>query len=204
MEKPSENEEKEYNRFQWFIFVVLIPLIFTIAIVLIVLTVAGVNVLDEGKKIGEKLPFVSSMVNKGDNEKGKAESTVQYEKKLTELEAEIDKNQDEIMKLEEMVDSRDQTIERNELEKEQLQKQIDELQGSQDDSKQAFNEIIRTYETMSAKKAAPIITKLGDDEAVKILSSIKADTLAGIMEQMEPEDAARLTNKLAESSTQEN
>lgn len=199
MEKIIENEEKQYNRFQWLLFVVIIPLFFTIAIVLIVLTVAGVNVIDQGKKVGEKLPFVSGTFEK-EEKKDKVQSTVEFKKKINDLQAEIEEKQEEVFKLEDIIAGRDQTIERNELEKQQLEKELEELRAAQDDSKRAFKDIIRTYETMSAKKSAPIITKLGDDEAVKILSSIKADTLASIMEQMKPEDAARLTNKLTVNS----
>lgn len=203
MEKTTiENEEKQYNRFQWLLFVVIIPLFFTIAIVLIVLTVAGVNVIDEGKKVAEKIPFVSGIFSK-EEKKDKVQPTLEFKKKINDLQAEIEEKQEEAFKLEDIIAGRDQTIERNELEKKQLEKEIEELKAAQDDSKRAFKDIIRTYEMMSAKKSAPIITKLGDDEAVKILSSIKADTLASIMEQMEPEDAARLTNKLTVNSRQE-
>lgn len=203
MEKTIENEEKQYNRFQWLLFVVIIPLFFTIAIVLIVLTVAGINVIDEGKKAGEKIPFVSGIFDKEEKTE-KVQSTVEFEKKITGLQTEIDEKQEEVFKLEDIIAGRDLTIERNELEKQQLEKEIEELRAAKDDGKRAFKDIIRTYEMMSAKKSAPIITKLSDDEAVKILSSMKADTLASIMEQMEPEDAARLTNKLTVNSRQEN
>ena len=42
--------------------------------------------------------------------------------------------------------------------------------------KSNFKEIVSTFETMSAKKAAPIITRMKDDEAITILSSLKPDT----------------------------
>ncbi|RFU68861.1 MotE family protein [Bacillus sp. V59.32b] len=196
MDKPTiENEEKRYNKFQWFVFVVLIPTLFTIAIVWIVLSVAGINVL---KVAEEKIPFIAE----SNKEKEKAQSSVQLEKQIGELEAKIQDREEETSKLEDLIDSRDEAIQRSELEKEQLEKEIEELRIAQDEDKLAFKDIIRTYETMSAKKSAPIITELGDDEAVRILSNIKADTLASIMEQMNPEDAARLTKKLTVNSEQ--
>jgi flagellar motility protein MotE (MotC chaperone) len=195
----DENEEKKYNKFQWFLFVVLIPLLFTVAIVCVVLSVAGINVLEAGKSVGEKIPFISGS---NDGNKEKAKSTSQFQKQIADLEAKIKDRKAEVTKLEDLVDSRDQTIQRNDLEKQQLEKQIEEVRAAQEQNKLAFKEIVRTYETMSAKKSAPIITKLGDDEAVKLLSNIKADTLAGIMEQMKPEDAARLTKKLTINSEQ--
>ena len=61
--------------------------------------------------------------------------------------------------------------------------------------------MIKTYETMSAKKAAPIITQLNDKEAMTILANIKSDTLAAIMEQMNAVDAAKYTSLLTDTSS---
>ncbi|CAH0346188.1 hypothetical protein [Bacillus sp. CECT 9360] len=198
MDKPTiENEEKRHNKFQWFVFVVLIPTLFTIAIVWIVLSVAGIDV---GKVAEEKIPFIAE----SNKEKEKAQTSVQLEKQIGELEAKIQDREEETSKLEDLIDGRDEAIQRSELEKEQLEKEIEELRIARDEDKLAFKDIIRTYEMMSAKKSAPIITELGDDEAVRILSNIKADTLASIMEQMTPEDAARLTKKLTVNTEQNN
>ncbi|MDQ0217073.1 hypothetical protein ELQ35_08920 [Peribacillus cavernae] len=198
MEKTTlESEEKQYNKFQWFLFVVFIPLLFLIVIISIVLTVAGVNVFEEGKKAGENLPIISGLF---DEKEQKMPSIDRFEKKIGDLETEKRDSEAEIAKLEELIDSGDQTIQRTELEKQQLEKEIEELRAAQDENKRAFKDIIRTYETMSAKKSAPIIAQLEDDEAVKILSGIKADTLTSIMEQMKPEDAARLTMRLTINS----
>lgn len=198
MDKTTiENEEKTYNKFQWFVFVVFIPALFTIAIIWIVLSVAGIDVL---KVAEDKIPFIAE----SNKEKEKAQTSGQLEKQIGELEAKIEDSEEETAKLEDLIDSRDEAIQRSELEKEQLEKEIEELRIARDEDKLAFQEIIRTYETMSAKKSAPIITELGDDEAVRILSNIKADTLASIMEQMDPEDAARLTKKLTVNSEQNN
>ena len=43
------------------------------------------------------------------------------------------------------------------------------------------------------KKAAPIITQMNDNEALKILSSLKPATLAAILEKMNATDAAKYT-----------
>jgi flagellar motility protein MotE (MotC chaperone) len=78
---------------------------------------------------------------------------------------------------------------------------MNQLKDSQNNSKQAFKDIIRTYETMAPKRAAPIITEMNDEDAVEILSSMKAATLAKVLEQMTTADAARLTKKLTEQSS---
>jgi flagellar motility protein MotE (MotC chaperone) len=91
-------------------------------------------------------------------------------------------------------------MEKFQLEKDRLLQEIDDLQAIQAENKRAFKDIVRTYETLSAKKAAPIITKMTNDEALKILTNIKAETLAGILENMQPEDAAKYTQLLTNVS----
>ena len=46
---------------------------------------------------------------------------------------------------------------------------------------------------MSAKSVAPVIVKMTDAEAIRILASLKPDTLAAVLEKMSPEDAAKYT-----------
>ena len=198
----DEFEESKISKFQWFL-LIFIPLLFAVVVALIVLTVAGVDVVHKAKEIGDKIPFTESLSSDGD-EKEKKEATneaVQDSKKLAELEKKITEKDKEIKKLEDIIDTRDQSVEKAEAEKQQLQNQIKELQKSQDASKQTFSDLIRTYETMAPKKAAPILTEMGEADAVKILSSMKADVLADVLEQMAAADAARLTKKLAEQSS---
>ncbi|WP_108669689.1 MotE family protein [Peribacillus acanthi] len=190
-------EKKTYNKFQWFLFIVIIPLLFTVALALIVLTVAGVNVFELTKKYGSHVPFLSS------HEKEDSPSIKEFQSKIVELEAEIIDREELVSKLESIIESRESDIENLEADKQLLEEEIIQLQGAQEDNKKTLKDIIKTYETMSPKKAAPILTALTDEEAVKILSNLKADTLSSILEQMEPEDAARLTQQLTVHSENE-
>ncbi|RFU71288.1 hypothetical protein D0469_01905 [Peribacillus saganii] len=199
MDKTLENEEKPYSKLQWFLFIVVIPLFFTITITLIVLTVAGINVFEAGKEYGQKIPFASALFK----EEEATKSTEDLEKRIIDLKAEMEDRQAQIEKLEGLIDSRDKEAERAELEKQQLEKEIAELTAVKDENKLAFKDIIQTYETMAPKKSAPIISELKEEDALKILSTISSDTLASILEQMEPADAARLTQKLTVQSEQD-
>lgn len=200
MDKAVEQkEEKKYNRFQWFLMAFLIPLIFAVAVALIVMTFSGVNVFEKSKEIAEKIPVVSGWV-----ENKKEPSTEEIEKEMIDLEAEVKDKEAELDQIETKMGNKDQEIERLQLEKGQLELQIDELTAIQEENKRAFKDIVRTYETMSAKKAAPIISKMSDAEALKILTNIKAETLAAIMENMSPEDAAKFTGLLTNESAGEN
>lgn len=192
MDKVAEElETKKTSRFQSFIYVVLIPLLFTITVALIVMTILGYNVFELTKEYGQKIPFVSSMISDDASDSAK-----DIETNMIELEAEIKDREAKITKLETELESKDQEISRAELEKERLQEEIDELTAMKEENKRAFKDIVKTYETISAKKAAPILSQMSETEALQILTNLKSDRLAEIMEKMEPEDAARYTELL--------
>jgi flagellar motility protein MotE (MotC chaperone) len=202
MRKKSESnelKESKISKFQWFL-VIFIPLIFAVTVALIVFTVAGVDVVKKAKEMSAKIPFIES--DQKDEENGKsANNDEKVSMKLEKLETDIDNKEKEIEKLEGIIDTRDKAIAKAEAEKQQLQTEMNQLKDSQNNSKQAFKDIIRTYETMAPKRAAPIITEMNDEDAVEILSSMKAATLAKVLEQMTTADAARLTKKLTEQSS---
>ncbi|MFJ7976402.1 MotE family protein [Peribacillus sp. NPDC096379] len=200
MKKIDETEHVESNKFQVILFSVLIFLLFTLLVLVIYLSFTGTNVFKKSKEFSEKIPFVSQLLDKND-EKDPNTSTENFQEKVVDLEAEIKDHQSEIKKLESLIDSRDKQLERNELEKQQLEMEIEELRSAQEINNRAFQDIVKTYETISPKKSAPIISKMGDEEAIKILSSIKTDKLAAILEQLTPDDAARFTKLLASKSS---
>ena len=204
MRKKSESngleelEKSKISKFQWFL-VIFISLIFAVTVALIVFTVAGVNVVEKAKVMSEKIPFIESD-HKNEEKGNPAKENEKVSMKLEKLETEIENKKKEIDKLEGIIDKRDKAILKAGAEKQQLQTEMNQLKDSQHGSKQAFKNIIRTYETMAPKKSAPIITEMNDDDAVEILSSMKAATLAKVLEQMTTADAARLTKKLTEQS----
>jgi flagellar motility protein MotE (MotC chaperone) len=191
----EELEEKQVNRFQWFLYVIAIPALFAIVIALVVLSFAGINVFQTASELGAKIPFVSGLVKEE-----KQPSLEEYEKDIIDLEAEIQDREAKMEQLQGKIESKDTAVKRLELEKTQLQKQIEELLAIQEENKRAFRDIVKTYESMSAKKAAPIIAEMETDEAVKILTNIKAESLASIMEKLPAEDAARYTELLTNES----
>ncbi|WP_210363821.1 hypothetical protein [Bacillus sp. REN3] len=191
----EEKENQRENRFQWFLFVIVIPTLFAIVIALVVLTFAGINVFQTAKDIGAKLPFVSKMV-----EDTKQPSIEEYEKNIIRLEAEIKDGEAKMEQLQSKIESKDLQVERLELEKSQLEAQIEELTAIQQDNKRAFREIVKTYESMSAKSAAPIIAEMKNEEAVRILTNIKPDALAAIMEKLPAAEAAKYTEMLTSES----
>lgn len=191
----EEKEERPVNRLQWFLFVIAIPALFAIVIALVVLSFAGINVFQTASELSAKIPFVSELVKEE-----KQQSDEEYEKNIIDLEAEIQDREAKMEQLEAKIESKDDEVKRMELEKSQLEAQIEELLAIQEENKRAFKDIVKTYETMSAKKAAPIIAEMKNEEALKILTNIKAESLAAIMEKLPAEDAAKYTELLTNES----
>ncbi|WP_026585533.1 MotE family protein [Bacillus sp. J33] len=185
---PVEQESQKISKLQWFLFAFFIPVLFAITVALLVFTLSGNNIFETAKEYSQKVPFLSSMF---DGESSSPQEAI--EEQLIELEAEIKDREARITQLEDQLESKNLEIERAGLEKQRLEHEIEELTAIKEENKRAFKDIVKTYESISAKKAAPILTEMKEDEAVKILSNIKADTLAEIMEKMDPEDAARYT-----------
>ncbi|HJV17896.1 MAG TPA: MotE family protein [Bacillales bacterium] len=196
MEKEvEENQSRKGKSFQWYLYVVFIPLAFAILVAVIVSFIAGINIIDTAKDFGKKIPIVGSLV-----QINQANSSKSNDKSVIELQGQIKDREEKISQLETQISDKNKEIQKAELEQKRLQKEIDDVVSSQTEGKRALKDIIKTYETMSAKKAAPIITQMNDEEALKILSSIKADSLAAIMENMNAKAAAKFTQLLTNAT----
>lgn len=191
METSETKEVNKPSKLQWFFFTGLIPALFAIVVALIVFSVAGINVFEKGKAIADKVPFVSSFFDK------ERKTEKDLEKEIITLEGEIKDREAKIEELEKELEEKEKEIERTNLEKEQLQMQMEELHSMKDENNRAFQEIIKTFESISAKKAAPILTQMSDDDAIEIMMNLKSDTLAAVLEKMDPQDAAKFTERLA-------
>jgi flagellar motility protein MotE (MotC chaperone) len=196
----QKQESKKYNKIQWFFVVIVIPSIFAFMVAAIVASFAGVDVWGKTKELSDKIPFVAT-----DKEKVAQQKVEEMEKRVTELNTEIQFRDDTITELETEMDGKEREIQNLTLEKEQLEMQMDELRnvGDSVNEPQTMSEIIRTFENMSAKKAAPIIESMNENNALTILSSLKSDTLAGLLENMSPDVAAKFTTLLTNNSREE-
>jgi flagellar motility protein MotE (MotC chaperone) len=181
-------EEKKGRPFQKFLLMVLIPLLILITIGLIIATVSGVNIFDKAKSFSEKIPIVGSF-----SQKENAASIKNIEKNVNELQNQLKDRNDEITQLQDQLDNKNTELQKAKLDNGQLQQDIKDFNAAQKESKRALKDIVSTYETMSPKKSAPIIAKMTDTDALKILTSVKPEVLAAIMENMDPTQAARFT-----------
>jgi flagellar motility protein MotE (MotC chaperone) len=189
IEKEIETvEEMKAKPFQKFLLLVLIPLLIIITLGLIIATATGVNVFEKAKLYTAKIPIVGSLAQKEN-----AASIKNIEKNVNDLQNQLKDRDAEITQLQEKLDTKDTDLQKAKMDNSQLQQDIKDLNAAQKESKRALKDIVSTYETMSPKKAAPIIAKMTDTEALKILSGVKPEVLAAIMENMDSTQAARFT-----------
>ncbi|MCM3110151.1 MotE family protein [Lederbergia lenta] len=194
MEKTlkKHKEEKETSFLQRFIFWFFIPLLFAVFLGLLIASVNGVNVFEKAKEISEKIPIITDIKEGKENEK-----VVEYEDKIISLDAEIQDKNAQINQLKSQLDNKDLEKERLVVEQERLEQTIEELRQIQTENKRAFKEIVSTFESMTPKKAAPIILEMKEEEAIKILSNLNTASLAKVLEKMPPEKAATYSDLLA-------
>lgn len=199
MNEFLEENTKKHNKFQWFLAVIVIPTLFALVVAAIVASFAGVDVWGKVTEYSEKIPFIAS-----DEGKSVKQKTEELEMHITDLNAEIEFRDDTITVLESDIDRKQQEIEELTLEKEQLEKQMEDLMNAEGNvnETQTLNEITRTFENMSARKAAPILESMNENDALMILSSLKSDTLGALLEKMNPEVAAKFTTLLTNNTNE--
>lgn len=189
-----DEQSKEKNGFRLFrdiLLWTLIPLLFTTMVLLIIAYVADVNVFDKAKEWTKSLPFIAD-----EQEKGETADDLVIEERVVELQAEIQEKEAQLYKLQDDLTKSEEEKKTLLNEQKTLLSEIETLKLEKEDYKRDMKEIISTFEKMSAKSAAPVITKMSDAEAIQILASLKPEVLAPILEKMSAEDAAKYTSLL--------
>lgn len=189
-----ESAEKEYNKFQWFLFVVIIPTLFAVTLLLVVLTIAGVNVIDKAKDIGGKIPGISKLVKEDEPKNGKTTTPTD----INGLKAQIAKKEKQMAEMEKELSEKDQETESLKIEIEKLKSELKAASETKEAQAKTDEELTKMYETMAPKSAASIIPNMADQDAKKVLTLLKPDIRAAILEKMDPKDAAKYTKLLTE------
>ena len=184
------HEENSPGFFQKLIFWFIIPLLFIVAILLVVATFTNFNVFEKAAEL--------TNLNGSEEEVSIENTSEQYNEKIVGLEAEVKEKEAEIEKLQAELEKAIAENQENLTVQEQLQYEIDKLQRDQMAAKKEFEELLDSFEQMSAKSAAPILVEMSDEEAVKILANMQPDILSAILAKMSPVDAARYTELLSQ------
>lgn len=191
-EQPKRKKGGFLKFFTW----IVLPIMFVIAVLLVVATLMNTNVFDLGKKAIDYLPFTPSA------EQQAKDAVVNNDSKMVNIQAELQEKEAEITQLQKKLDTATVENEQLLLDKEQLQLEIDKLMQEQDEVKRDFNEILTTFDKMTPKKAAAILTNMSDTETLRILTNLKPDKLAAILEKMEAVDAAKYAELMAQAQSQ--
>jgi len=186
----ENHEENSPGFFQKLIFWFVIPLLFIVAILLVVATFTNFNVFEKASEL--------TNLNGSEEEASIEGSTEQFNEKIVGLEAEVKEKEAEIEQLQAELDKAKAENQENQTVQEQLQYEIDKLQRDQTAAKKEFEELLESFEQMSAKSAAPILVEMSDEQAVKILANMQPDSLSAILAKMTPADAARYTELLSQ------
>ncbi|GAB3067331.1 MotE family protein [Virgibacillus ainsalahensis] len=188
----QKSDDKKTNPVLWFLFAVLIPIIVTIMVAFIVAAVAGVNVIDWAKEKGNNIPVLSSFVTTAEEE------NLQQEE---EEEAVIADKDTEIHQLEQNVSDLESTIEQLEGEILRLENNSNNAEGAQEEQKEpgTLQEISGSFKDMDNEQAALIIGNLETEISVSILYELSNGVRGEILEAMDPEMAAELTQQFINS-----
>lgn len=188
----EKSKKKSMNPFLWIVFAIIIPLIIVSTLTVFILNMAGVDVTGWFKNTASNIPVVSNFITTEE------EQAVEDEiKKLTEM---IEEKDLEITRLQTLSEDLETTISRlnqqilkleNEIaSRDELAEQEEELEVENNES---LKQIVSSYESMKTKHAAIIIQNLENDLAIDILKELPNDRRGKILEAMDPERVAELT-----------
>lgn len=186
-EELEEEKKEKMSGFQMFLLWGVIPLLFIVAVLLIVAKVANVNAFEYVKKAISPIVATEETPNPIDEE-----AYVELQANYQQAESELEGLKEQVKKLEE--EKEELNKEKEEIEKEK-EKEVEEEANA---PHRELKDLVRMYERMSSQKAADIIVKLNDAEALMILTNMKPDTASGILEKMEPEQAAKYTSMMSQ------
>ncbi|MBU8907010.1 MotE family protein [Desertibacillus haloalkaliphilus] len=183
-------KEKEYSKFQWFFLIIFIPTIFAVLLLGVILSFLGFNVIDEAKELGSNVPVLSSYLS---DEEDDEEEKVDVDGLITSLE----NKQAELERLERQLDQKDEEIASLQDEIVELELAFAQEQQQTADHHQEMADLASTYESMSAKNAARILSELSNEEVLFQISELNTETRAKILSNMGAERAAEIMRLLA-------
>lgn len=213
--------EKSYSKLEWFFYIILLPCLFTLILIMIILSFMKVDVITPILEAGNKIPYLEKIIP--DPKQPEKEFAVYgetfnvqpsdlAEAENTKLQDQIDKYQQLITEKDEKIKELEEKLKASEERLQVVQGELDQLKADQkaseeEEKKALTKEVSDLYSTMTASKAAPILSNLENQEAVAILAEMDNRKRSQILAKMDPKKAAELSVLLMEGnsgSTQEN
>jgi flagellar motility protein MotE (MotC chaperone) len=117
---------------------------------------------------------------------------------LAHRRAALDAREQEITTRENLIAAAAKRVDQRIAELKAMQGKLESLLGQRDAAEQKqFDLLVKSYSSMRPKDAARIFDSLSDDVAIPVAAAMKPDILGAMLAQMQPEDAQKLTVKLA-------
>lgn len=187
-EKQTEEVEEKYSFLQKLLYLFIIPLLFTLVIVLGYLTYEGKNIFEVAQSF---LPADEKMTTTEEKKEEKEVSSSQQ--------TDNQNSSQEIILLERQVSEKEREITKLVASLEEANSRIEDLEKQQQEIKTSTKELAKLYEGMSTKKAAQIMMELDEEMALLILNQLSTSKTSSILGQLEPQQAARFTELLADN-----
>ena len=112
------------------------------------------------------------------------------ERKLKELKAEIDASREELETLRKQIETSLTRLESKE-------KAVNEERKAEEEKK--IKQLVKLYSSMKPKKAAGIVNAMDLTTAQRLFMNMKGDLAGKILAYVEPQRAARISERLAET-----
>ena len=149
----------------------------------------------EGSTDGTEAPGAAAEANLSDTE-------IAVLKNLAERRQTLEARERELETREKLISAAEGRVESKITELKDIELRIESLLGQRDEAEEAqMRRLVKVYETMKPKDAAPIFQKLDQDILLDVAARMKESSVAGIMAAMDPASAQELTTMLAQRLT---
>lgn len=194
MAKPFKDKNKRTNPLLWFIFAIVIPLIITIIVTIFILVATGVDVKGWVKDTGSKIPVISSLI-KTDEDVAATRRTEKSEAKINEQAEEIANLNKEISDLKSTIEGLEQDVIKAKHAQKTEQNMTEQQDFQQDKADASLKAMAASFKKMNKKQAALIFADLDSETALTLLRALPNEVRGGILEAMEPKQAATLMKR---------
>ncbi|MCM3732166.1 hypothetical protein M3196_10905 [Fictibacillus nanhaiensis] len=187
----KQNEKS--SKFVWFLLVIAVPAVFAVTVFGIVLSFMGVNVMEEAKNTGKKIPIIKNVFTE-------ETTTVTSSNENTEMQwkAKFDEQEDYIKILTADLQKKEKEVTTLKSDIALLEKQVEDAETSvkADENEQ----LKKLYEAMPAKDAAAVMTEMNNNDVLRILTLLQEETQAAILAKLDAKRAAELTVLMTNNS----
>lgn len=189
----EKQENKKMNPFVKFLFMIVLPLLVAGILAVIVLSFVGFDVIGWSKEKLNDVPVVGQMI--------KTDEEQELSRKLATANDTIRSQREEIEQLKQQIEDLQAQVEEYEMELTKLENEEESAEQLDAESETAEDEEIKqlasSFRKMDKEQAARIVENLDTTTAVLLLSNISANIRGEILEQMDPQIAARLMQTMA-------